>query len=97
MWQAHPVSRDDRWQNLVTGAFHLEDELGSVRARGALARRRRAMEYLDNVLEVFPADLDPVDDFEGWAVRRLALSLRRALHETGAPAPTPRARRRSGG
>ena len=55
------------------------------------------MEYLDNVLEVFPADLDPVDDFEGWAVRRLALSLRRALHETGAPAPTPRARRRSGG
>ncbi|HEV7734273.1 MAG TPA: hypothetical protein VGR62_19025 [Candidatus Binatia bacterium] len=101
MWQADgaggplDVTREDRWQNLVTGAFHLDDELGSVRVRGAVARRRLAMEYLDSILEVFPADLDPVEDFEGYAVRRLAQSLRRALHETGAPAPTRSTRRKS--
>lgn len=81
------VERDDRWQNLVTGAFHLDDELGSVRARGSVARRRLAVEYLDSILEVFPSDLDPVEDFEGYAVRRLAQSLRRALHEAGTPPP----------
>lgn len=77
------MTRDDRWQNLVTGAFHLDDELGSVRSRGAVARRRLAIEYLDSVLEVFPADLDPVEDFEGYAVRRLAQSLRRAIQDAG--------------
>lgn len=87
------VTRDDRWQNLVTGAFHLDDELASVRVRGSVARRRRAIEYLDSILEVFPADLDPVEDFEGYAVRRLAQSLRRALHDAGTPpASRPRAR-----
>jgi len=87
------VTRDDRWQNLVTGSFHLDDELGSVRVRGSVARRRLAIEYLDSILEVFPADLDPVEDFEGYAVRRLAQSLRRALHEAGTP-PTARPRAR---
>ena len=87
------VMRDDRWQNLVTGAFHLDDELASVRVRGSVARRRMAIEYLDSVLEVFPADLDPAEDFEGYAVRRLAQSLRRALHDAGtAPPARPRAR-----
>jgi hypothetical protein len=79
------VTRDDRWQNLVTGAFNLDDELASVRVRGSVARRRLAIEYLDSILEVFPSDLDPVEDFEGYAVRRLAQSLRRALHEAGTP------------
>ncbi len=87
------VTRDDRWQNLVTGAFHLDDELASVRVRGSVARRRLAIEYLDSILEVFPSDLDPVEDFEGYAVRRLAQSLRRALHDAGTPPPArPRAR-----
>ncbi len=89
--------RDDRWQNLVTGAFHLDDELASVRVRGSVARRRLAIEYLDSILEVFPADLDPVKDFEGYAVRRFAQSLQRALHEAGTrPAARPRARPRRG-
>jgi hypothetical protein len=87
------VTRDDRWQNLVTGAFHLDDELGSVRTRGAVARRRLAIEYVDSILEVFPADLDPVEDFEGYAVRRLAQSLRRAIADT-TPPPEKRGRRR---
>ena len=87
------VTRDDRWQNLVTGAFHLDDELASVRVRGSVARRRLAIEYLDSILEVFPSDLDPVQDFEGYAVRRLAQSLRRALHDAGTPpVARPRAR-----
>jgi hypothetical protein len=87
------VTRDDRWQNLVTGAFHLDDELTSVHTRGAVARRRLAIEYLDSVLEVFPADLDPVEDFEGYAVRRLAQSLRRAIADATTP-PEKRGRRR---
>lgn len=87
------MTRDDRWQNLVTGAFHLDDELGSVRTRGAVARRRLAIEYIDSILEVFPADLDPVEDFEGYAVRRLAQSLRRAIADANPP-PEKRGRRR---
>ena len=86
------MTRDDRWQNLVTGAFHLDDELGSVRTRGAVARRRLAIEYIDSILEVFPPDLDPVEDFEGYAVRRLAQSLRRAIADVGSP-PEKRGRR----
>lgn len=35
--------------------------------------------YLRSVLEVFERDIDPVDDFEGYAVRRLATSLLRIL------------------
>lgn len=60
------VGRVDRWQNLVNGAFRLAED-GDL--QGAIA-------YLDNVLDVFPAETDPVDDFEGYAVRRMALALR---------------------
>jgi hypothetical protein len=35
--------------------------------------------YLRSVLEVFDRDIDPVGDFEGYAVRRLATSLLRIL------------------
>lgn len=65
--------REDRWQNLVTGAFHLEE------APGAKPSREDALRYLDSILEVFPPSVDPVEDFEGYAVRRMALALRRAL------------------
>lgn len=65
--------RVDRWQNLLNAAELVE--AGAPReADAALARR-----VLDNVLEVFPSGLDPVEDLEGYAVRRLALALRRAL------------------
>ncbi len=71
--------REDRWQNLVTGAFHLEEALGAESSReGAPALTLR---YLDSILEVFPPGVDPVEDFEGYAVRRMALALRRALEE----------------
>lgn len=68
------MERVDRWQNVVTGAFRLSEET----ARG---RPEAAREYLDNVIEVFePAD--PVDDWEGYAVRRMAIALREALDAT---------------
>jgi hypothetical protein len=77
--------RTDRWQSLVTGAFLLEESLkatpsprGDTRPPGALA-----VSYLDSVLEVFPSSVDPVEDFEGYAIRRMALALRRALEESG--------------
>lgn len=62
-------SRFDRWQNLVSGAFRLSES----------GKRREALAFLDNVLEVFGPGIDPVDDFEGYAVRRMALALRAAL------------------
>lgn len=86
------MAREDRWQHLVTGAFHIDDELAVAQGPSALARRRLVARYLDSVLEVFPADLDPVEDFEGYAVRRLAQSVRRALGLV----PPPGARRQRG-
>jgi len=47
--------------------------------RGGAAEVRQSLEAsvraLASALEVFGADIDPVDDFEGYAVRRLALAL----------------------
>ena len=67
-----PRERADRWQHLVTCAFLIE-ETPADRTDAA------ARVYLRSVLEVFERDIDPVDDFEGYAVRRLATSLLRAL------------------
>jgi hypothetical protein len=61
--------REDRWQHLLEAAFRLEAGKG----------RARLQEVLDSLLEVFPSSLDPVEDFEGFAVRRLAQALRRQL------------------
>jgi len=67
--------REDRWQNLVQSALRLEQQLET--APGA---RREALvqALLDSLLEVFDDRVDPVDDFEGYAVRKLAQVLRRA-------------------
>lgn len=67
--------RTDRWQHLVSGAFSLDqaEQLPSAE------RRAQALAYLESVLEVFPSGLDPLEDFEGYAVRRAALSVLRAL------------------
>lgn len=72
--------RTDRWQSLVAGAFLLEETLTSKEAavRGADAIPP-ALRYLESLLEVFPSSVDPLEDFEGYAVRRMALALRRAL------------------
>ena len=65
--------RIDRWQHLVHAAFLLEEGTGDA--------LKRARNCLDTVLEVFPSSLDPIEDFEGYSVRRLALALRRTLSE----------------
>jgi hypothetical protein len=77
--------RQDRWQNLTACAFRLEETLERLREQGGLSPEARAetrdgcvRALLDNLLEVFPHTLDPVEDFEGFAVRRLAQALRRA-------------------
>ena len=72
-------SRDDRWQNLVSRAFLLEEQLratgGAERSNGLKA----AVDYLESTLEVFPNSVDPVEDFEGYAVRRMVQGLLAAL------------------
>lgn len=76
--------RTDRWQSLVAGAFLLEETLSSKEAAesgaGAMAP---TLLYLDSLLEVFPSHLDPLEDFEGYAVRRMVLAVRRALEQSG--------------
>ena len=67
-----PKVRVDRWQHLVTMAFHLDESHPEVAAA-------EARSLLRSVLEVFPRGIEPIDDFEAFAVRRLAASLLRAL------------------
>lgn len=70
------TARSNRWAHLVHGAFRLNEtppESLSVAAG----------DYLRGVLEVFPRDIDPADDFEGYAVRRLAMSVLRVIQSPG--------------
>jgi hypothetical protein len=62
----------DRWGHLANAAFHLDEASDGD-------GRKAALVALDSVLEVFDVEADPVEDFQGYAVRRLALSLRRVL------------------
>lgn len=76
--------RTDRWQSLVAGAFRLEETLTAREKEGERpGALSPALLYLDSLLEVFPPNLDPVEDFEGYAVRRMTLALRRALEQSG--------------
>lgn len=72
-------SRNDRWQNLVSRAFLLEEQLRGARSAVPPSGLKAAMDYLESTLEVFPSSVDPVDDFEGYAVRRMAQGLLTAL------------------
>ncbi len=71
--------RDDRWQNVLQAAFRLEEQLSPEMGDTPENSGPQVCALLDNLLEVFPSSIDPVDDFEGFAVRRLAQALRRAL------------------
>lgn len=79
--------REDRWQNVIQAAFLLEEAPANEPGGGAAAgeRLRRVHAMLDSLLEVFPASIDPVDDFEGFALRRLAQALRRTLSDGPEP------------
>ncbi|HET9452586.1 MAG TPA: hypothetical protein VFO83_16970 [Aggregicoccus sp.] len=71
--------REDRWLHMVHAALLLEEQLVQEHPVSAQERRRRVELLLGSLLEVFPSSLDPVDDFEGFAVRKLAQALQRAL------------------
>ena len=73
-----PFPKEDRWQHLVTGAFRLDEAISQGVAPGPAM-----LELLDSALEVFTPGLDPLEDFEGYAVRRLLLSLREASVKDG--------------
>ncbi len=70
------MSREDRWQNLVNESFALSEAL---RQQGEGPALEEALSFLTGILEVFPDSIDPVDDFEGYAVRRMALALHEVL------------------
>lgn len=71
--------REDRWQHLAQSAFRLEEQLDASRSAGASANEAHVRAAVESLLEVFDSSLDPVEDFEAYAVRRFAHALRRAL------------------
>ena len=69
-----------RWQNLLDGATWLEDELKQHPAKRETGTDlAAACAYLERILADFPEPRDPKEDPEGYAVHRMALSLRKAL------------------
>ena len=72
------MADDSRWSNLVNPAFLLDQMPRSSGPEGL----RPALTMLQSALEVFPPSIDPVEDFEGYAVRRLLLSLQDYLSRT---------------
>ncbi|MFO7155629.1 MAG: hypothetical protein DIU72_003285 [Pseudomonadota bacterium] len=79
-----PAAADRRRGEAAASAAELGRGAPTALAKATSFASRRALEAalqaLDSALEVFGPEIDPVDDFEGYAVRRLALALRDALH-----------------
>ncbi|WP_434391136.1 hypothetical protein [Melittangium boletus] len=69
------MTHDNRWANLVNTAFLLDQTPRRAGPEGL----QSTLTMIQSALEVFPASIDPVDDFEGYAVRRLLLALQGAL------------------
>jgi len=69
------VSHPARW-HLMTGCA-----LGLAEAQRRESALQDCLACLDTVLEVFPREVDPVNDEPGYAVRSLALALRKRLRE----------------
>jgi len=65
------MAHDNRWANLVNTAFLLDQLPRGSGAEGV----QSALTMIQSALEVFPSSIDPVEDFEGYAVRRLLLAL----------------------
>ncbi|HZH76378.1 MAG TPA: hypothetical protein VEY88_10105 [Archangium sp.] len=72
------MTPDNRWANLVNTAFLLDQAPKRPGPEGL----RPALVMIESALEVFPSTVEPVEDFEGYAVRRLLLALHAALSPT---------------
>lgn len=62
---------------MVSGAFLLEQRLAGAKSQSD--RLKCIREYLATLEEVFPSSVDPVDDFEGFAARRMIRTLLEGL------------------
>lgn len=69
------MAHDNRWANLVNTAFLLDQ----LPRRSGPEGLQSALTMIQSALEVFPPSIDPVEDFEGYAVRRLLLALLESL------------------
>lgn len=69
---------DARWTHLMNAAFHLQQEEGREPSLKTSLRQSLIRESLDSALEAFPP-AEPLDDYAGFAVRRLLLALRQHL------------------
>jgi hypothetical protein len=75
------MAQDNRWANLVNTAFLLDQAPRKPGPEGL----QPALAMIESALEVFPPAIDPVEDFEGYAVRRMLLSLKAVLSDVSAP------------
>jgi hypothetical protein len=73
------MSRDDRWAHLVNTAFRLDEARSLERGE----RIRSAIALIDSAIEVFPSSIEPIEDLEGYAVRRLLLGVSELLRSAG--------------
>ena len=71
--------RSDRWQSLI----HASEHITFASSRDDFARSQESgfvvLEQVRSLKEIFGPALDPVDDFEGYAVRQLLKSLEAVL------------------
>ena len=70
-------SRSGRWRNLLYGAQLLNESLLS--AENPRQTVDLALVYLGSLQELFPKEIEPMDDFEGYTVREFAKALQQVL------------------
>ncbi len=74
------VQTTDRWQLLSDGAGWVECEITEHPAKRSTSSGLHAARiYLEGILEVFPEPEDPLKDFEGHAVHKMADWLYKAI------------------
>ncbi len=78
-----PEHLSGRWEHLIEITFQLSEELDLLEsgeeAAGRDEKLAKARECLDDLIEVFGPEIDPIDDLNSYALRRLAVVLRRVL------------------
>lgn len=70
---------DGRWVNLIHTALRITAVLDAKPGAGKEVIHRHLNVALESVLEVFPPEVDPAEDLQGYAVRTLVQSVRQSL------------------